>query len=219
MSTIGCNQFVDFLDSWLEGQQTEDVRVHVEGCADCRSLIEDLSAIQVTAGSFAQATDQEAPSRVWTALRAQLEQEGLIRDQQPSLGVGVIGWLEGLAAAMRGPALAGAYMAVLVALSFALGKPLAQPMTGITVADDLESSPLNAQLNSAERDTVSYVNDRNAAVAASLHQNLAIVDNDISLCEKSVREEPGNEAARDYLYEAYQEKSELLAQMDDRDIQ
>ena len=43
-----------------------------------------------------------------------------------------------------------------------------------------------------------------------MHQNLAIVDNYIALCEKSVSEEPENEVARDYLYEAYQQKADLL---------
>jgi hypothetical protein len=53
-------------------------------------------------------------------------------------------------------------------------------------------------------------------VTASLHQNLAIVDNYITLCEKSVREEPENEMARDYLYGAYEQKADLLAQMAER---
>ena len=53
-------------------------------------------------------------------------------------------------------------------------------------------------------------------MTASLHENLAIVDNYITLCEKSVREEPENEVARDYLYGAYQQKADLLAQMTER---
>jgi hypothetical protein len=36
------------------------------------------------------------------------------------------------------------------------------------------------------------------------------------LCEKSVHEEPENEVARDYLYEAYQQKADLLAQLNER---
>jgi hypothetical protein len=53
-------------------------------------------------------------------------------------------------------------------------------------------------------------------VTASLQKNLAIVDNYIALCEKSVHEEPESEMARDYLYEAYQQKADLLAQMTER---
>jgi hypothetical protein len=56
----------------------------------------------------------------------------------------------------------------------------------------------------------------NSLVTASLHENLAIVDNYIALCEKSVREEPQNEVARDYLYEAYHQKADLLAEMNER---
>ena len=50
-----------------------------------------------------------------------------------------------------------------------------------------------------------------AAVTASIRRNLGIVDNFIAMCEKSVREQPDNEMAREYLYGAYQQKAELLA--------
>ena len=60
--------------------------------------------------------------------------------------------------------------------------------------------------------------ESNPVVTASLHDNLAIVDNYIALCEKSVREEPENEIARDYLYDAYQQKADLLAQMTERGV-
>jgi len=43
-----------------------------------------------------------------------------------------------------------------------------------------------------------------------------LVDNYIKLCEKSVREEPQNELARDYLYDAYRQKADLLDQISDR---
>ena len=56
----------------------------------------------------------------------------------------------------------------------------------------------------------------NSVVNASLHQSMAIVDNNIALCEKSVREEPENELAREYLYDAYQQKADLLAEMSER---
>jgi hypothetical protein len=53
-------------------------------------------------------------------------------------------------------------------------------------------------------------------VNASFQKNLQIVDKYIAMCEKSVREEPGNELARDYLYGAYQQKADLLAEMSER---
>ena len=77
---------------------------------------------------------------------------------------------------------------------------------------------LSAELQTAERDSVSAMSVSDPVVTASLHDNLAIVDNYISLCEKSVREDPENEIARDYLYEAYEQKADLLAQMTERGV-
>jgi hypothetical protein len=57
---------------------------------------------------------------------------------------------------------------------------------------------------------------RDAAVTASLRRNLSVVDNFIAMCEKSVREQPENEVAREYLYGAYQQKAELLATVTNR---
>jgi hypothetical protein len=48
-------------------------------------------------------------------------------------------------------------------------------------------------------------------VTDSIRRNLQIVDNFIAICEKSVREQPDNQMAREYLYGAYQQKAELLA--------
>jgi hypothetical protein len=55
-----------------------------------------------------------------------------------------------------------------------------------------------------------------AAVSDSIRRNLNIVDNFIAICEKSVREQPENEMAREYLYGAYQQKAELLVTAMDR---
>ena len=55
-------------------------------------------------------------------------------------------------------------------------------------------------------------------VTASLNQNLAIVDNMIAMCEKSVREAPQDEMTRDFLYQAYQQKADLLATMTERGV-
>jgi hypothetical protein len=58
--------------------------------------------------------------------------------------------------------------------------------------------------------------ENNVSLASSIHENLGIVDNMIALCEKSVRDQPGDPVARDYLYGAYQQKAVLLATAMDR---
>jgi hypothetical protein len=132
---------------------------------------------------------------------------------------GLASWLDGVFAAVPRPALAGAYLAAVIAVGAALSGPGV-----VTHVDDArwlsgtESStqPLSAQLDTAEQNTFSSWKSADPAVTASLHKNLAIVDNYIALCEKSVREDPQDEIARDYLYDAYQQKADLLAQMSDR---
>src|SRR6185437_15987262 len=75
---------------------------------------------------------------------------------------------------------------------------------------------LNARLDVDLKRVMASIPAQEPLVASSLQKNLAIVDNIISLCEKSVREQPNNPAARDYLYGAYKQKADLLATAMDR---
>jgi hypothetical protein len=126
-------------------------------------------------------------------------------------------WFGAFFARIPRPVLAGAYLAILIALGFALSGPVNQPSNEAKWLEGTRvvSSPISAQLDSFEQSSLAN-RDLNPAITASLHQNLAIVDNYISLCEKSVQEEPENEVARDYLYSAYKQKADLLAQIGER---
>ena len=221
MAVNNCKDFLKHLETWTGGEHPAETQPHLRSCANCRSLVQNLDAIRAEARSWG-ALETEPHERVWTSLRAQLEQEGLIRPAEAKQLVPTIvpardSWLSGLFARIPRPALAGAYLSVLVALGFALSGPLKQTnearwLQGTQVA----TSPLEAKLNTFEQTPLAASRDLNPAVTAALHQNLAIVDNYILLCEKSVQEEPQNEVARDYLYEAYQQKADLLAQIGER---
>lgn len=217
MSTKGCDEFVDQLEEWMEGERPSAAQAHLHDCPNCRALAGDLEAIREAALASA-VHEAEPPARVWVLLRAQLAQEGVIHGRRA-------GWLESLKAHLGGTftilprqVLAGAYLAAVIVIAVALVVPgVRQPDESRWIAGNQSAAqPLSAQLASAEQDTVSTWADSNPAVTASLHQNLAIVDNYIVLCEKSVLEEPENEFARDYLYDAYQQKAALLAQMTER---
>jgi hypothetical protein len=223
MSTMGCNEFRKQLDAWMEGERGPDARAHVRECAQCRSLIEDMDAIRQTASAWA-AEEIDPPARVWISLRAQLELEGLIREEVPAgeskRTERPRGWFAGVFAAVPRPALAGAYLLALIAVSVALAGPSAKQLNESRWISGTQDSTgnLDAQLQTAERDSVSAMAESDPVVTASLHDNLAIVDNYIALCEKSVREEPESEIARDYLYDAYEQKADLLAQMTERGV-
>jgi hypothetical protein len=224
MAIVKCEEFLDHLEPWMEGERSADAQAHLRDCPRCLALVNDLNAIQAEARTWS-ASETDAPERVWVSLRAQLEREGLIHDAVPVLVAREQarpavkpGWLRGLFGGMPRPVLAGAYLAVLIAVAFALSGPVhkkvneAKWLEGTQIA----TSPLRAELNTAEQNSISSLPYTNSDVSASLQRNLAIVDNYIALCEKSVHEEPQNELARDYLYEAYRQKADLLAQMSER---
>jgi hypothetical protein len=223
MATITCREFLKYVEPWMEGERPPDAQAHVRTCPHCSGVIKDLEMIHSEARSW-NASEQDAPERVWTSLRAQLEQEGLIRGTVPASQDRAhnkaprAGWFAGLSPRLPRPVLAGAYLAALVAVAFALSGPVNKRVNEARwlKGTQTSTSPLSAQLNFAEQNSNSYVTRSNPVVAASLHQNLAIVDNYIALCEKSVSEDPQNEVARDYLYEAYQQKADLLTQLTER---
>ena len=213
MARIDCKGFSDQLDNWLGGHQSPDARAHVESCPRCSALLQDMNVIAAAAREWGQ-VEFDPPPRVWNALRARIAAEGL--ERQSSAGV----WqrVTALLRPIPRPVLAGGYLAVLVALVFGLSGPVHDHINQQRwlAATQETSTPLSAQLNTVESGTVSAIPVSDPVVTASLHQNLAIVDNYITLCEKTVREEPQNAVARDYLYDAYQQKANLLSQMSER---
>jgi hypothetical protein len=216
MSAFACSEFLNRLDEWMEGERPSEARAHLRDCPRCRALVGDLESIQHTAQALA--IDAEPSPQVWESLRAQLVEEGLIRTSRRGWAHAVGDWLGETFALVPRPALAGAYLVALITIGIAASGPAGQHTNDARWIKGTENStqPLSAQLDSAERDTVSSLRETDPVVTASLHQNLAIVDNYIALCEKSVREDPQNEFARDYLYDAYQQKADLLAQMSER---
>jgi hypothetical protein len=180
-----------------------------------------VEAIQTVARSWETAETAEPPARIWASLRLQLEAEGLIHDPADLSHAAVsipasehrAGWFESMFSGMARPALAGAYLIALIAAGFALsGLGSERGSDRWTSVTQNTTTPLRSELDDVEH-AVSSLSASDPVVTASLHKNLAIVDNYIVLCEKSVHEDPGNEIARDYLYDAYQQKADLLAQM------
>jgi len=202
-----CSEFLKDFERWMDGERTPASAVHLEECAKCRQLTAELGAIALAGVRLAEEIP-EPPERVWTALRAQLVSEGIIQQR---------GWREWWAersATFPRPALAGAYAAVIlcaVVLSRVPTAPVQEPVA----LGGLQSPvvALQPQFGRVEQKQVASVHGRNPAVIAKCREGLEIVDNFIALCEKTVREDPRNQVAREYLYSAYQQKAELLATM------
>ena len=224
MAGIDCSEFLRQLEGWMEGERGLEADAHVRDCAKCSLLVADLQAIERSAQAWG-AEELAPPALVWASLRAQLEREGIIRDEArheaaAQQATARRGWFAGIFRALPRPVLAGAYLAVLIGVSIALTGPSTRQLDEARWMSGTRDTTgaLSAELENAERDTISAIPENDPVVTASLHENLAIVDNYIALCEKSVREDPENEIARDYLFEAYEQKADLLAQMTERGV-
>jgi hypothetical protein len=126
--------------------------------------------------------------------------------------------------AFQRPALAGAVLGVSLVVAGLLGVGSVSTAPTSAVLETASSPEVDAQamesqttgpLDASEASIVSLP-QRDPQVAEELHHDLGEIDNFIAVCEKSVREQPDNEMAREYLYDAYQQKAQLLAVAMDR---
>jgi hypothetical protein len=213
-----CEQFERMLEQQDEGALPKPALDHMESCDACRALSADFAAIHDAALELAT-EDVTPPERIWISLRNQLEAEGLIREPQDasqSAGPASTGWW----AALQRPAFAGAFLGIVLAAASAVGYLSNAPQTAVQsqLALQQETSPVPSadsvfkeEVLTVGNDTIPGLQRQDTAVTDSIRRNLQIVDNFIAICEKSVREQPDNQMAREYLYGAYQQKAELLA--------
>lgn len=219
MSPTQCGQFERMLKEQPDGPLSAAASAHMKGCDDCRVLWSDIEAIR-TAGMEWGNEEVEPPEYLWASLRQQLEAEGLIRERSKEQG-----WLPAWFGAAPRWALAGASISLLLIAammaSYQVNEPNAAgvlPMRLSTSAarPKLVASDLAKTLDGDLQRVFDSLPEGNPGLASSLRENLGIVDNFIAVCEKSVREQPDDPMARDYLYGAYEQKAVLLATATDR---
>src|SRR5687768_4863702 len=116
-TSMRCEQFEQFLEQEPDSVLSPLAELHIVECQNCFLLWNDIQLIRELGKSIA-AEESDPPRRIWVALRAQLESEGIIREAQPSR------WLGGLFVLSPRSALAGAFLVVMsVALTVATYNP------------------------------------------------------------------------------------------------
>jgi hypothetical protein len=210
-----CIQFEQILEQLDEAALPQPALAHLDSCDTCRNLYADFGAIR---GAAAELGVEEipVPERVWVSLRNQLEAEHLIRQPSSVPEAARSAWWT----VFQRPALAGAFLSLILAAAAAVSYQTGSPETAVRNAPAIEqqASPVLSAENIFKQEAVTVGDEllpglraSDASVTDSIRRNLGVVDNLIATCEKSVREEPDNELARQYLYGAYQQKAELLS--------
>lgn len=192
-------------------------KTHIAACEACRTFVEDLFAVVNAAHSLPAEVDP--PARLWVAIRAQLEAEGVIRETSVT---GKTSWLETARSFFRSRALVTAAVGLVIFVAAlavvregpqvpAGAPPTTEPMVRIYVDT---ASILNQQ--ETELASIRSTNDIAAPVNDSLQENLQILDSLIADCERRIQEAPQDDLAREYLNAAYQQKANLLTAMMER---
>jgi hypothetical protein len=208
-----CDKFERWSEQWMEGERSPEAKAHVEACPHCRALVEDLEAIRAVAPLLAD--DAAPPAHLWVSIRAQLEAEGLVREPRRAAWL-LRPWTVALATACLAALIVAGIAGERYWQRYREQQQLAQIQAAWQAHNAKAFEELNAQLDQAEQHAVSAMHERIPAVRDSLQQNLAIVDNSIAVCEKTLNEEPENETTRDYLYQAYQQKADLVRMIAER---
>jgi hypothetical protein len=185
-------------------------RAHLASCSVCQSLVADLRDIVAMAHTFP--AEVEPPARVWVSLRAQLENEGIIKAPAVA-GAERVSWWRGFAELFRGRALATVTVGLLIVAAGVL--QIRQPVIQVIDAQNPFEETARA-LTEQERGLANMQLVSNSLVDTSLRQNLSAVDDFIADCERRVQAEPQDELAREYLSGAYRQKAQLLSAMMER---
>jgi hypothetical protein len=264
-----CKELETVLESEGLSPLPPEAREHLAGCSSCQDFLADLSAIVVAAKRVP--SEVTPPDRIWISIRAQLESEGIIHDDETIVVPVAAPWWQGFADLFRPRVLA----AVGAGLFVVLGSVYVVEHRGTTktvrnpqlVQTEVSQTPKTVAPPAVEEKTAApgknpaqvqsaritplaqprpsnrpllpspsenaYLGDSaavlsqtenalprneladNAAVDASLRQNLRTINEFIAECESRLKQNPQDQLTREYLNMAYQQKAELLTAMMD----
>jgi hypothetical protein len=205
--TAACHLFDVELAGYLEGEERPELLAHIRECSYCYSVLADLEGIR-SAGS--QVALEEPPARMWKSIRASLIAEGIIREPEVFWRRR---WLE------RWPTWTGFHNPIAVA---ALGCLLVLGIGLLTVQLNRKPAPRASHVDlsdvanaaAAVMPMETSYHAQAASFEPSLKQtyqkSLDSLDGEIRECLNSVRQEPDNSLAREYLLAAYQQKAHVL---------
>lgn len=211
-SSEACERFSAELPAYLEGGDGAEVLAHAAVCEFCQCLLGDMQLIRSTGTVLAV---DEPPARVWANIRVTLVQEGIIQQRTgfwESVRLGFLGRRRWPA-----PVAAGILAAVLIVLfrfPGVLVRPAAQQQT---VAAATQSYVEPADLVSLRQsvDQLEHAYQANASqlepsLKSTYQTSLRSLDDEIRECRASMKAEPEDQLARQYLSSAYFQKAQLL---------
>jgi anti-sigma factor RsiW len=221
---MACQQYLNSIHESVDGTigsiRRAELEMHLDQCAECRALRDDLQRIHDAAAALPRL---EAPARAWLQIAGRLRQEGRIRDEAPAARSrrAYAGWLAAAAAVI----LAVASAAYLLVPRGAQPPQPTQPAVAAngqgnapetksveTVQNEVDVAQQQFEKAIGELEKVAKANQQalDPGTSATIEKNLGIIDQAIAENRAAVKSEPTSVAARETLFEALRQKVTLL---------
>ncbi len=219
---MACERYLNSIQGAVDGTlgsiRRAELEMHLDQCADCRALFEDLGRIRDAA---AELPPLQPPDRAWLQIAGRLRQEGRIRDVAPPARTRHIaaGWLAVAAALVI--AVGSAVMFVHRTPAVTKAPPAAAGNTGAGTAGAPNAIEAVQAVDAAQQqfekaignlETVVKANQQalDPATSTTIEKNLGILDQAIAENRAAVKAEPASVAARATLFDALRQKVSLL---------
>ncbi|MGB8473553.1 MAG: hypothetical protein WCE61_05640 [Candidatus Acidiferrum sp.] len=213
-----------------------EARAHLAECPDCRSYIADLTSLVDAAKKLPP--EIAPPDRVWISLRAQLEEEGVIRTPADIITAERVSFWASIGEFFRKRSLATSMVAILIVAAtvfqvrrestgpqpapppIQVAKAVPPPVARTPKAPESQAAEGFDQaaraLDDQEPVATGMILASTSPVDISLRDNLKKVNEFIADCESHLKQYPQDELTREYLSAAFEQKAELLSAMIER---
>src|SRR6478736_963521 len=204
---------VDLVDGRLDGAEQRSLERHLEGCANCRALVDDMRSIRAAAFMLDR---REPQPETWSKLQAAIAQNpnsarSEIRSRLPV-------WLAAAAALILATGI-GVWPLLNRAASPHDDTPAASagdtpPATVESVTAEFEAAEKHYQKAIDDLQTIANkdTGELDPQVAAVLQKNLTVIDQAITESRAALQSQPANQTAQSGLFDALRTKVALLQQ-------
>ena len=205
----------EYMDGALGPDRESELRVHLEGCRDCRELTGDFAAIVRGAKGL---VSLEPSSAVWPRVAAGVRealQEAPASAREKRRWPGSFWSLAGLRYATAATLVLVAVGGFLVwQKPWSTAGPSKDGSVGFTLAKLQEAQRYYEKAIQALNEAVrSQEGGMDARLAEVFNRNLTAMDETIQACRQIIRQDPDNMTARAYLLSAYREKVNFLEEI------
>ena len=214
--TAACYRFDFELAAHLEGETRPHVAGHALQCPRCGPILADLQQIAALSRQLPAA---EPPATVWANVRAALAFEGVIHEP-------VSFWQRWLGEVrlVPHPIPLGAVGCLAILATFLMGTPdipdqagmsawpvAVSAVNGVSVQAMTQDADLFRTIRELENSYNSRAQSLDPGVKDTYEKSLGSLNSSIRECLDSLRREPANTLAREFLLAAYTQKAEVLA--------